>query len=167
MNDILKIFLRFIGLLMLQVLLLDQIDFFGFINPLAYILFIVLYPFQNNRLAFLLLSFAYGLVLDTFQDTGGAHAAACVTLTFVRPVLLKMVYGESYLMKNVRILTTGIDRVILFMLLCVVIHHLVFYSLVFFDTSQIFQVMKMTLFIGTATLLLCSVLILLIKPKRS
>jgi len=35
----------------------------------------------------MILAFALGIVLDTFQDTGGAHAAACLTLAFTRPFL--------------------------------------------------------------------------------
>jgi len=166
-NDVLKITFRFFGLLVLQIFLMDQIHFLGYINPMIYVLFIFLYPFENNRLLFLILAFLLGLVMDTFQDTGGAHAAASVTLTFVRPYLLKLVYGESYKMKNIKVLTTGIDRIFLLLLLCIVIHHLMFYSLVIFNSSQLFQLLKMTLSVGLATILVSMTIILLIKPRRS
>lgn len=166
-NDIFKIAFRFIGLLILQIFLMDQINFLGYINPMIYILFIFLYPFENNRLLFLLLSFGLGLILDTFQDTGGAHAAACVTLTIIRPYLLKLVYGESYVMKNIKVLTTGIDRILLLLLLCVFIHHFVFYSLVIFNMSQILQLLKLTLSVGIASVVVSMTVLLLIKPRRS
>jgi cell shape-determining protein MreD len=166
-NDVLKITFRFIGLLVLQIFLMDQINFLGYINPMIYILFIFLYPFDNNRLLFLILAFLLGLVMDTFQDTGGAHAAACVTLTFVRPYLLKLVYGESYVMKNIKVLTTGVDRILLLLCLCVVIHHLVFYSLMLFNMSQILELLKMTLSVGMATIIVSFTFLLLIKPRRS
>lgn len=167
MNDYLKIGLRFFALLILQIFVMDQINFLGFINPMIYVLFIVLYPFENNRLAFLIISFGYGLIMDTFQDTGGAHAAACVTLTFLRPILLKLVYGESYLMKNIKILTTGIDRIFLYMVMATLIHHIVFYILVIFNFSQILELIKMTLSIGVATILMGMAILLIMKPKRS
>ncbi len=166
MNDILKIAFRFIGLMILQVFVMDQINFMGFINPMVYVLFILLYPFENNRLAFLLISFGYGLILDTFQDTGGAHAAACVTLTIIRPFFLKLVYGESYLMKNIKMIATGTDRILLYLLLSVFLHHLIFYSLVIFNTSQILEILKMTLSVGLATIIVSMIFILMIKPRR-
>lgn len=166
-NDVLKIALRFVGLLAIQIFIMDQINFLGFINPMIYILFIFLYPFSNNRLLFLILAFLLGIIMDTFQDTGGAHAAACVTLTIVRPYLLKLVFGESYVMKNIKVLTTGIDRVLLFLCLCVVIHHLVFYTMIIFNISQILELLQMTLSVGLATIVVSFIALLLIKPKRS
>ena len=167
MNDSFKIVFRFLGLLILQIFVMDQINFLGFINPLVYVLFIVLYPFENNRLAFLLIAFIYGLIMDTFQDTGGAHAAACITLVILRPILLRMVFGESYLMKNLKILTTGLDRILLFLILSIFIHHLMFYSLIIFNVSQIMELIKMTLSVGAASVIVSTILLLIIKPKRS
>ena len=167
MNDFFKIALRFLGLLLLQIFVMDQINFLGFINPLVYILFIILYPFENNRLTFLFISFCYGLILDTFQDTGGAHAAACITLVILRPALLKLVFGESYLMKNLKVLTTGLDRILLFLVLSTLIHHLMFFSLIIFNVSQIIELVKMTLSVGAATIVVSLILLLIIKPKRS
>lgn len=167
MNDFFKISLRFIALLVLQIFVMDQINFLGYINPLVYILFIVLYPFENNRLAFLTIAFIYGLILDSFQDTGGAHAAACVTLTILRPFILKLVYGESYLMKNIKILTTGIDRIFLYLVIATLIHHLTFYIFVIFNASQILEVLKMTFSVGAATILLGMSILLIMKPKRT
>ncbi|WP_405369805.1 hypothetical protein [Nonlabens sp. Asnod2-A12] len=157
--------LRFVGLLILQIFLLDQINFLGYINPMVYILFIILYPVDNNRWSFMFIAFALGILLDTFQNTGGAHAAACLTLAFVRPVFLKLVYGESYLMKNLKIIRTPIDRLLLLSVLSVIIHHLIFFSLVIFNTSQILYTLKLTLSVGIATILIASLFLIIFKPK--
>ncbi|MEP0479158.1 MAG: hypothetical protein ABJD23_03030 [Nonlabens sp.] len=111
------------------------------------------------------IAFALGLLLDTFQNTGGAHAAACITLAFIRPVWLKLVYGESYLMKNLKIIRTPIDRLLLLTVLSVIIHHLVFFSLVIFNTSQILYTLKLTLSVGIATILIASLFLIIFKPK--
>nr|WP_052408421.1 hypothetical protein [Nonlabens ulvanivorans] len=140
---------RFIALLLLQVFVMDEVNFMGgYISPLVYLLFIVLYPVDNNRWSFLILSFLLGLIVDTFQDTGGAHAAASLTLAFVRPVLLKLVYGEGYLTKNLKILKSPLDRFSLLLVLGVLIHHLILYLLIYFNISQVLQVLQMTLFIA-------------------
>jgi hypothetical protein len=43
---------RFILLLLAQVLIFNRIDFLGFINPFPYILFIILYPVNGNKMGF-------------------------------------------------------------------------------------------------------------------
>ncbi|MBF4984365.1 hypothetical protein FNJ87_08510 [Nonlabens mediterrranea] len=133
----------------------------GYICPIVYLLFIVLYPVDNNRWSFLILSFLLGLTVDTFQDTGGAHAAASLTLAFVRPVLLKLIYGEGYLTKNLKIMRSPLDRFILLLALSVLIHHLVLYMLVYFNISQILQVLQMTLFVGLSSIFMGVVLFVL------
>ena len=166
-NDIVLNTLRFIGLLLLQFFVMDQILFLGYINPMVYILFIVLYPMSNKRWTLLFLSFAIGIIIDTYQDTGGAHAAAAVTLTYVRPFLLKLVFGESYLMRNVKVMESSLDRIALIIGLSVVVHHLVYYSLIIFNVVQVLEIIKLTLVVGIATFFVSFVLTLLFSKKAS
>jgi rod shape-determining protein MreD len=150
-NEIVANTVRFLGLLLLQFYVMDQIFFMGYINPMIYILFIVLYPMSNKRWTLLFLSFILGIIIDTYQDTGGAHAAAAVTLTYVRPVLLKLVFGESYLTRNVKVMESSLDRIALIIALSVVVHHLVYFSLIIFNLVQILEILKLTLVVGIAT----------------
>lgn len=166
-NDIVLNTLRFIGLLLLQFFVMDQILFMGYINPMVYILFIVLYPMSNKRWTLLFLSFALGIIIDTYQDTGGAHAAAALTLTYVRPFLLKLVFGESYLMRNVKVMESSLDRIALIIGLSIVVHHLVYYSLIIFNVVQILEILKLTLVVGIATFFVSFVLTVLFSKKAS
>ncbi len=113
----------------------------------------------------MLISFLLGIILDTFQDTGGAHAAACLTMAFTRPIWLRLVYGESYKMKNIKVLKSPMDRLLLLLVFCIVIHHLVFFSLVIFNSSQILYTLKLTFSIAVATLLLNTIILALFKPR--
>lgn len=160
-SDLLNNILRFLGLLLLQIFVMDQVDFMGYICPLVYMLFMVLYPVNNNRWSFIIVSFVIGIVVDTFQDTGGAHAAASVTLAYLRPVLLKLVYGQGYLTKNLKITNSPIDRFLLLLTLAVLLHHLVFFLLIYFNFSQILQALQMTLYTGLASLFMGVVLFVL------
>jgi hypothetical protein len=85
---------RFFLLLVLQVLVLNRISFYGFLNPYAYILFILLLPFETPGWLLLLLSFASGLAVDLFSGTIGLHASASVFAGFVKPGIVKLV-GEK------------------------------------------------------------------------
>lgn len=135
------------------------------INPMAYILFLVLLPINTKTPVYLIIAFFYGLILDSFQDTGGAHAAACLTLAFSRSALLRLVYGESYHLKNIKIGVSDLDRQLLLLILAVLIHHLVFYTLIIFNWSQLLTVLKMTSLVGIGSVLVGILIMMAIKPK--
>lgn len=83
-----KYIIRFVLLILLQVWVLDNISLGGFIIPYAYVLFILLLPFDINKSLMLVLAFATGIVIDFFGNTMGLHAAALVLLAFARPGVL-------------------------------------------------------------------------------
>lgn len=166
-NDLVINIARFVGLLLVQFYVMDQVMFMGYINPMIYMLFIVLYPMSNKRWTLLFLSFALGIIIDTFQDTGGAHAAACVTLTYFRPFLLKLVYGESYIMRSVKIMQSPLDRVALIIGLSIILHHFIFYSLIIFNIVQVLEILKLTLVVGIATFFVSFLFTILFSKKSS
>ena len=85
--------IRFIGLLILQVLVLKPIssgwDGPVFINFIVYPLFIILLPLRTPMPAALLSAFAMGILVDLAYDSWGVHAAASVLTAYVRPWPLK------------------------------------------------------------------------------
>lgn len=166
-NDLVINIARFVGLLLVQFYVMDQVMFMGYINPMIYMLFIVLYPMSNKRWTLLFLSFALGIIIDTFQDTGGAHAAACVTLTYFRPFLLKLVYGESYIMRSVKVMQSPLDRVALIIGLSIILHHFIFYSLIIFNIVQVLEILKLTLVVGIATFFVSFLFTILFSKKSS
>ena len=69
MNKILSQGLFFLFLLCLQVFILNNINFLGYINPYLYIAFIFLYPLEENKFPLLFLSFILGISIDFFSDS--------------------------------------------------------------------------------------------------
>ena len=90
-NGILGNSMRFIFLVLIQVLILNNIELSGYLNPFLYVLFILMLPFNTPKWLVLVLAFAIGISIDMFSDTGGLHAAASVFLAFLRPVMLKLI----------------------------------------------------------------------------
>ncbi|MCL1868076.1 MAG: rod shape-determining protein MreD [Paludibacter sp.] len=76
--------IRFIVLVLVQVLILNNIQFLGYINPYLYIYFILTLPIRVPRWAVLILAFVLGLIIDMFSNTAGLHAFATVFVAFVR-----------------------------------------------------------------------------------
>jgi len=81
---VLQNIIRFIVLVIAQVLILNNIQFLGYINPFLYIYFILALPVQIPRWAILFLAFALGLIIDIFSNTAGLHALATVFVAFLR-----------------------------------------------------------------------------------
>jgi len=147
--------IRFVVLLLIQVLLLSHVNFMGYLNPYPYILFVLLFPIKNNRMLFILLSFLLGLLIDIFLDSGGIHAAACVTIAFIRPVALKYSFGALYEHQTVKFSNVDFVQRITYISILTIIHHLVLFLLEIFNFSRILLVLKHTLFTSIFTIILC------------
>ena len=83
--------LRFVALIAAQVLIFSNIKFSPFINPYVYPLFILLLPFETPGWLLIILGFGTGLTVDFFLGSLGMHAAACVLLAYLRPVLIRII----------------------------------------------------------------------------
>ncbi len=88
-KDILKLGWLFVVLEFGQILVLNRIQFSGFVNPYLYVLFVLFLPIGMNRGLLMLLSFFTGLTIDVFSNTPGMHAGACVLIGFLRPFIIK------------------------------------------------------------------------------
>ena len=88
----------FIGLVLLQVLILNNVHIAGYATPFLYIYFILKFSSGTSRNELMLWAFFFGLTIDIFSDTPGMNAAAAVLLAFLRPSLLRppaFVRGDS------------------------------------------------------------------------
>ena len=137
---------RFIILVLIQVILLNHINFLGYINPYLYILFIILYPLNGNNSLLIALSFLLGLSIDIFGDSGGIHAAACVFIAYIRPVILKFSLGVSYEYNIIKIKNIDIRQRIVYISIMVFLHHIVLFLLEIFNLDHILLILKSTLF---------------------
>ena len=82
---------RFIFLVLFQVLVLDNIQLGGYLNPFMYVLFILLMPFETPGWVLLFSAFLLGGSIDLFEHTPGMHASAAVFMAFLRPAVLKLI----------------------------------------------------------------------------
>lgn len=91
MSIYLRNIFRFIILIFIQVLILNKIPLRWWANPgipsytpYIYPLFILLLPIATPTWFTMITAFILGITMDSFMDTGGIHAMACVFMAFVR-----------------------------------------------------------------------------------
>ena len=147
--------LRFSLLVLVQTLIFNHLNFFGFINPFVYILFIYWYPIKENRTTFLVISFLLGLCIDIFSDTLAINAAAALTIAYFRPVIMRFVFGVNYEFQSFKLNTRTKAQQITFLALLIVVHHLVFFTLEIFSLANFLLILKKVFATGIATLILC------------
>ena len=76
--------LRFVVLIVLQILLLNYVNFGGYIIPFVYILAVLMLPTRIGNIPLLLIAFAAGAVVDVFCNIPGFHAFCCTLMAFAR-----------------------------------------------------------------------------------
>ena len=80
----------FIGLVLIQVLVFNQMHISGYATPFLYIYFILKINSKVGRNELMLWAFMLGLIVDIFGNTPGMNAAAATCLAFSRSSLLRL-----------------------------------------------------------------------------
>ncbi|MBC8005232.1 MAG: rod shape-determining protein MreD [Verrucomicrobia bacterium] len=140
-KDFGKYAIIFVVLVLVQVLILNNIQFSGFVNPYVYILFILLLPFTTPGYMLLILSFLLGLSVDIFNNTPGVHAGASVLLGFVRPGIAELISSREMIEKgnSPNMKQLGFASFLKYTIIAVFIHHLFLFYAEAFSFDGFFQ----------------------------
>ena len=130
--------IRFIIVVLFQVLVMDNVMINGFMIPWVYLLFILLMPFETPRWMVLLSGFALGLGIDFFEHTPGLHTAATVLIAYLRPYILSLLAPrDGYEPETFpRIHFYGFNWFLKYTLLMVFIHHMALFYLEMFQLQN-------------------------------
>lgn len=103
-----KQLIRLIALMLIQVLILNQLQFFGLCHPYVFILFLLMMPISLPRSLDLIIAALVGLVMDLFCNSLGVHMAACILIAFLRrPMISNLVMDETRLIGDINSITLG------------------------------------------------------------
>jgi rod shape-determining protein MreD len=137
-NHIHKIF-WFAGLLLLQVLVLNNVHIAGYATPFLYIYFILQLEADISRNEAMLWGFALGLCIDIFSNTSGINAAATVMLAFIRPVYLRLFTSRDNQKVVPSLKNMGFSSYVKFLLAATFTHHVMLFTIAFFSFSDIYE----------------------------
>jgi rod shape-determining protein MreD len=140
-KEFLKYFILFVVLIFLQLLVFNNIEFSGFINPYIYVLFILLVPFEIPKALLLISAFLLGLTIDLFMGTPGVHSTATVLMAFSRPFVLSLFSPrEGYQTGTYpRMAQFGMEWFVKYSVTLILIHHFTLFYLEVFTLNQFFS----------------------------
>jgi rod shape-determining protein MreD len=157
---------RFISLFLLQIIIFNNINLFGFVSPFPYVLFIILFPVNGNKSALLISSFFLGLLLDIFSNSGGIHTTASILLAYFRPSIFKFAFGVSYEYQTIKLNDTLTPERFSFLFVAILLHHLILFILEAFQFSLIFDILLRSITSTALTIIISIIIIYLIKPNK-
>lgn len=126
----------FVGLVLLQVLILNNVHIAGCATPFLYIYLILKFESDIPRNTLMLWAFFLGLTVDVFSDTPGMNAAAVVFLAFMRPTLLRLFVPRDMVESIVPgIRALGVSPFLKYVSASVLVHHSVLLLVEFFSLA--------------------------------
>lgn len=135
-----KYFIMFVTLVLVQVLILNQVQLGGFVNPYIYILFVMLLPLSLPRYLVMIFGFLLGLTIDVFINSLGIHAAATVFIAYLRPVVIRSISNrEEDRSEYPGLHQNKFNWFLLYTAIMVVLHHIVLFYIEVFTFSAFFE----------------------------
>lgn len=133
-----KQIVRYIIVMVLQVLLFNQLQAWGVCHPYVYLLCLLMMPITLPHSADMVIGGVVGLVMDICCNSLGIHTAACVLVMFIRPYLLAALINEKdRLNEQISLRTIGFEAFIKYVVILVLVHHLAVFMLAAWSWSHI------------------------------
>jgi len=153
---IIRNIIRFIVLLFIQVFVLNNIYLGGYINPVLYTLFILMLPNRIGKIYMLLISFAMGLSVDMCSNMLGFHTCASTVVAFCRITFADRIItrGDDISIDMPSIFTVAPQYFIYYSGLLIFIHSFIFFTLDYFNFSDIFNIILSSILTTIVTLIL-------------
>jgi rod shape-determining protein MreD len=140
-NTILRYTIITILLILIQVLVLNNIQFSGYVNPYVYIMIILLLPSVTPSWLVLVISFATGLIIDLFSGSPGMHASATLLAGFSRPFVLRIISPRDGYESgsDLSMAAYGFRWFFIYAATIVLIHHIALFFLEVFRFTDFFR----------------------------
>lgn len=168
--DIVKNIFRFFLLVLVQILILNNIQLSGYINPYLYVLFILMLPLDTPKWLLLIFSFLLGFTVDIFSDSSGMHAAAATFMGYVRPYVLDIIKprGGYEFTSKPTISDMGINWFVAYSGILIFLHHLVYFFIEIFRFGELLSIVSRVVMSSIFTLILAIIVQLIFsKPKTA
>jgi len=146
---------RYIIVMILQVLLFDQLQLWGACHPYIYVMCLLMMPITISHSLSMVIGACAGIIMDMFCNSLGVHTAACILIMFIRPYLLgAIVNDKDRLNEQISLRSIGMEALIKYVVILVLVHHLLVFSLAAWSWSHMGFVLLETIVSSILTILI-------------
>jgi rod shape-determining protein MreD len=148
--------IRFIIILLLQVLVFNHIHVSGYVYPAFYVYFIMLLPFETAGWLLLASAFMMGLGVDLFTNSLGLNTAAAVFTAFIRPGVIRLLKSKKEYEPGIvpGIAHLGFRWFFFYSVILIFLHHGVLFFLEIFSVADPVQTLHRITASSIATIIL-------------
>ena len=124
-----KYFIKYLGALplyvLLQVVVLNEVLFYAYINPFLYVILIICLPLKTPKWFLLIYAFLLGFSIDLFSGSLGFHSTATVLIAFMKPFISKITIPYNILAETdeITLKKIGNKAFITFSLFLILVHN--------------------------------------------
>lgn len=158
--------LSFILLVFAQVMVFNHLHIFEVINPMLYLLFFFVYRFESNQTVLIVLAFLLGFSIDFLSQSGGAHTIATLTIGFLRPLIIRYAFGVTMETPQSYFSDSRILNKLIYLLLLVLLHHGLYFTLVYFSWETLSLIAKNTILTSIFSLILIGITLSFYPNKK-
>ena len=166
-NTNLLVFLRFLLIVTSQILIFNNVLFFG-VSPNIYLIFLIIFPLNYNKSLMYLYMFFTGLILDLFSNSYGIITFSLLISSLLRIYFLKFSFGHfdaSKVRKTADyIKETSLYQKLTFLFLMYLTHQFFLFSIEAFSIEKFNWIIKKTLL---STIILSYIFILIFFKKNA
>ena len=167
-----KLLYKYIGLspvfVLVQIFVLNEIIFSDLSNPFLYITLIITMPKNVPNWISLLFAFFLGSGIDLFSGNIGYHSTACVFITFLRPLIIRLVIPNNIIsdQEEIQMHKLALKSFITYAFILIFIHHAILFLIEHFEIS-VFITLIIKIIISTiiSLTLVCITQLLFYKRK--
>ena len=170
LSEMSSIYKKYILLLplyvIIQIMILNQILFFSYINPYLYLILIITLPIKTSSIFLFLYSFMLGFFVDIFSISIGYHSSACILIAFLKNTIQKITIPNNILSNEdeISIKKIGNQAYIIFSFIIILLHHTCLFLLEHFDIN--FKIIFKILLSSIASLIIIYITQLLLQTKK-
>ena len=144
-QESLKLLSSILIVTILQIGIFNNMNLLNIINPSFYLIIFILYRTTFDKTALILLGFFIGLIMDLTLQTYGCHTISTITICYTRKLLENYSFGVNANLPKAMISGTILGNRLFFFLSIILIHQLIYFSLIFFSFSFIYTIIFYTL----------------------
>ena len=124
---------------LIQILLLNNIQFISYINPLVYLVLIITLPQDTEKWFIILYAFFIGILLDIFEGNMGLNSSSLVFIAFITPYLHKTLIPKNSIddRDKLNLQVLGLKTFSVYAFSVIFIHHTFLFTLENFSSNDI------------------------------